>query len=84
MRLERPTPLALKTYREAVLGTGKDPAKVGGSAKTLFDGVQDLVALNDPIDTDMLSKILRAHWPFSGVVSNTLEDCNLGCCSSSL
>ena len=33
------------------------------------DNEQDLVALNRPIDKDILSKFLRAYWPFSGQVS---------------
>ena len=43
-------------------------SKIGGSSRSLLDNEQDLVALNDPVDNDLLSRLLRIYWPFSGQV----------------
>lgn len=68
-RLERPTSLALRTYREAIYGVRKSESKVGGSARNLLDDEKDLLVLQQTMDEDLLSQAIRKYWPFSGPVS---------------
>ena len=42
--------------------------KIGGSSRSLLDNEKDLVALNDPVDSDLLFRMLRTYLPFSGQV----------------
>jgi hypothetical protein len=68
-RFERPTPLTLATYREAVFGTRKGESMVSGSARSLLEDEKDLIALHKSMDGDILSRAIRRYWPFPGSVS---------------
>ncbi|SPO03231.1 uncharacterized protein DNG_05913 [Cephalotrichum gorgonifer] len=58
-KLPRPSKRVLAAYR----GWFKTPPALGGRAKTFLDDRDDLVATNNAMEADYLSRFLRQHWP---------------------
>jgi hypothetical protein len=59
--LERPSRRVLSTFRSFF---STPTPLIIGRAKYMLDDSKDLVALHPPADTDLLSRLLRDHWPF--------------------
>jgi hypothetical protein len=73
-KLEGPSDRVLRHYFKALKGSknGDDP-KLGGRSETVLDDRQDLVALNHPQNTDLLSKFFLNYgiFPATKFSSNT-------------
>jgi hypothetical protein len=67
-RLESPSPRVLAALRVWSHGTtglpNDDFSKFDDSDREMFTIAADLVALRPPPDQDLLSRLLRDHWPF--------------------
>lgn len=69
--LESPSPRVLSALREWLHGPTRIPnisSKLDDRDKEIFSVEADLVALRPPADADLLSKLLRDHWPFPAEV----------------
>jgi hypothetical protein len=70
--LETPSPRVLSAMRQWLHGSSRAPndssSKLDDSDRHMFDVEADLVALRPPIEKDLLSRLLRDHWPFPAEV----------------
>jgi hypothetical protein len=68
--LSRPNNRVTRTYRDYLEGTawrgpnGKPMPLLAGKAFKMLDRQDDLVALRQPADEDVVSKFLQDHWAF--------------------
>lgn len=61
--LSRPRAKALQAYRTYFRGEGPHDRIVFGIAQELLEDEADLATLQVPLDADILSKLVRDHWP---------------------
>ena len=69
--LESPSPRVVSALREWLHGPPRTPnnsSKLDDSDREMFTIAADLVALRLPPDQDLLSRLLRDHWPFPAEV----------------
>lgn len=70
--LESPSPRVISALREWLHGPTRipndDASKLDDSDREMFTRAADLVALRPPPDQDLLSRLLRDHWPFPAEV----------------
>jgi hypothetical protein len=65
--LESPSSRVLAALREWLHGSSRAPntsSKLDGRDRDMFSNRSDLVAVKPPADTDLMSRLLRNHWPF--------------------
>lgn len=65
--LEAPSSRVLAALREWLHGSSRAPnilSKLDGRDRETFSVGSDLVAVKPPADTDLMSRLLRNHWPF--------------------
>lgn len=71
-KLESPSPRVITALREWLHGPTRIPndnfSKLDDSDREMFTIAADLVALRPPPDQDLLSRLLRDHWPFPAEV----------------
>ena len=73
--LEAPSPRVVAALREWLHGpsrTSNMRSKLDGRERAIFDFESDLVALRPPPNQDLLSRVLRDHWPFPSEVWSVL------------
>jgi hypothetical protein len=66
--LDAPSPRVTTALREWLHGPKDNFSKLDGSDREMFAIAADLVALRPPPDQDLLSRLLRDHWPFPAEV----------------
>ena len=65
--LESPSPRVLAALREWLHGPSRASnrlSKLDGRDRDMFSVGSDLVAVKPPADADLMSRLLRNHWPF--------------------
>jgi hypothetical protein len=75
--LESPSPRVLTALREWLHGPARTPntsSELDDSDREMFSDATDLVALRPPPEQDLLSRLLRDHWPFPAEVSRSLPN----------
>jgi hypothetical protein len=80
--LESPSPRVLSAMREWLHGPKRMPnieSKLDDRDREMFSVESDLVALRPPPDKDLLSKVLRDHWPFPAEVIRALSHQSESC-----